>query len=78
MKRRLIAILAAALLAIASGATATADPANQPFNEQNCHGYILGHAASGDPEGIGNFFGGQSVQTFQQVIVANLCDELTG
>jgi len=56
-----------AMIAVAA-VPALADPLNQPFNGDNCHGYLLSHNASTEPEGIGNFYGGQNVDLYQDAI----------
>ena len=67
MRKLLIAALLTAGLMGAMAGTAGADPVNQPLNENNCHGFVLAHIASAEPEGVGNFLGGQEVREFQEV-----------
>ena len=62
-----VAALMAAMIAVAA-VPAFADPLNQPFNGDNCHGYWLSHNASTEPEGIGNYYGGQDVDLYQEGI----------
>jgi hypothetical protein len=68
--RRIISLVVVALLMLAmiavSAVPALADPVNQPFTGRNCHGFIVAHSASQDPEGVGNFIGGQNVREAQE------------
>ncbi len=60
-----VALVMAAMM-VASALPALADPVNQPSTEHNCHGALVARFASGEPEGVGNFVGGQNVKEVQQ------------
>jgi hypothetical protein len=61
-------------MVLALGGTAAADPVNQPITASNCRGVFVAGFASFDPEGVGNFLGGQNVRSFQE-FVESFCSE---
>ena len=68
--RRILLVLSVTLgmaaMVVVTAAAAFADPVNQPLNENNCHGHLIGDYAAYEPEGIGNVLGGKNVKAFQE------------
>ncbi len=79
--RRIISVMVVlalmAAVVVAGAGIAAADPEeNQPFNEHNCHGWVLGHMASGEPEGVGNWLKQHEVPVREfQEIVRDRCEQ---